>query len=55
LRELKVKLVSIQKYEEAQRIIEEVGSSNPDEVLAHLGFTVQWKGLDVNKTEIEIE
>jgi len=52
LRTLKDKLSSIKLYVEARRVIEEAGLSNPDEVLAHLGFTVQWKGLDVNAATI---
>ncbi len=54
LNEVKEKLVSIniKLYVEARRTIEESGLQNPDEVLAHLGFRVQWKGLDVNETTI---
>ncbi len=52
LREVKNKLVSIQKYGEAREAIEALGLSNPDEVLAHLGFPVQWKGLDVSAATI---
>ena len=52
LNKVKGKLMSIQKYGEARRIIEEFGLPKPDEVLAHLGFTVQWKGLDVSAATI---
>jgi predicted nuclease of restriction endonuclease-like RecB superfamily len=56
LNEVKNKLVSknIQLYVEARKAIEEVGLPNPDEVLAHLGFTVKWKGLDMGAASIEL-
>jgi predicted nuclease of restriction endonuclease-like RecB superfamily len=52
LRGVKDKLSSIRLYVEARRVIEEVGLSNPDEILAYLEFTVQWKGLDVDEARI---
>ena len=52
LRGGKDKLSSIRLYVEARRVIEEVGLSNPDELLAYLEFTVQWKGLDVDEARI---
>lgn len=55
LRELKDKLSSIKPYVEARRVIEEVELSNPDEVLAYLGFTVQWKGLDISAATIALQ
>jgi len=55
LREVRDKLVSIniKSYVEARRTIEDMGLSNPDEVLAKLGFTVKWKGLDIGAASIE--
>jgi hypothetical protein len=57
LREVKEKLVSIniKSYVEARKTIEDIGLSNPDEVLAHLGFTVEWKGLDINRAMIALQ
>jgi hypothetical protein len=57
LNEVKEKLVSknIKSYVEARRIIEDIGLSNPDEVLAHLGFTVKWKGLDPNAATVKLD
>jgi hypothetical protein len=55
LREVKDKLSPIQLYVEARRIIEDTGLPNPDEVLAHLGFTVKWKGLDMSAASIELK
>jgi hypothetical protein len=52
LRKIKAKLTAMEKYVEARRIIEEAGLPNADEVLAHLGFRVQWKELDVNEARI---
>ena len=54
LRELEDKRSSIKLYVEARRIIEGFGLPKPDEVLAHLGFMVQWKGLDVNDATIMV-
>lgn len=56
LNEVKEKLVSIniKSYVEARKTIEDIGLSNPDEVLAHLGFTVKWKGLDPSAASIEL-
>jgi hypothetical protein len=55
LNEVKDKLVSmnIKLYVEARRVIEDIGLPNPDEVLAHLGFTVKWKGLDMAAATID--
>ncbi|MBA7534763.1 hypothetical protein ES705_27012 [subsurface metagenome] len=57
LNEVKDKLVSmnIKSYVEARKAIEDSGLSNPDEVLAHQGFTVQWKGLDMGAASIELD
>ncbi|MHC1599284.1 MAG: DUF790 family protein [Candidatus Methanospirareceae archaeon] len=52
LRVVKRELLSIKSYVEARRAIEDFGLTNADEVLAHLGFTVQWKGLDVGAATI---
>ncbi len=52
LGEVKEKLLSIKSYVEARKTIEEKGIMNADEVLAHLGFAVKWKGLDVNAATI---
>ncbi|MCK4732846.1 MAG: hypothetical protein KAT65_10365, partial [Methanophagales archaeon] len=55
LSEVKEKLASknIKLYVEARRAIEDFGLQNPDEVLAELGFTVKWKGLDMEAAMIE--
>ena len=53
LNELRAKLVSIKSYLEARTIIADFGLTNPDEVLAELGFTVKWKGLDLGAATIE--
>lgn len=53
LQKLKEKLVAAAKYVEARSIIEAAGLRNADEILAHLGFRVQWKGLDVEAAMIE--
>jgi len=57
LNEVKEKLVSIniKSYVEARKTIEDIGLSNPDEVLAELGFTVKWRGLDVDVASIELD
>nr|QNO53626.1 hypothetical protein NGENPBHE_00026 [Methanosarcinales archaeon ANME-1 ERB6] len=57
LNEVKKKLASknIKLYLEARRAIEDMGLSNPDEVLAHLGFTVKWSGLDISAASIELD
>ncbi len=52
LREVKEKLVFVCTYLEARAIIEAAGLP-PDEVLAELGFTVNWKGLDPNAATIK--
>jgi hypothetical protein len=40
---------------EARSIIEEAGLRNADEVLAHLGFTVKWMGLNVEEARISLQ
>jgi predicted nuclease of restriction endonuclease-like RecB superfamily len=55
LQEVKEKLVSVRSYLEARAIIEGKGLPNPDEVLAELGFTVNWKGLDPNAATIKLD
>ena len=55
LGEVKEKLISISKYVDARKTIEGKGLTNTDEVLAHLGFIVKWKGLDVNETTIALQ
>jgi hypothetical protein len=52
LSKIKEKLTAVEKYVEAREIIEEAGLANADEVLAHLGYKVKWKGLDVNEATI---
>jgi len=52
LQDLKKELTSTEKYGGARKTIEEKGLTNADEVLAYLGFTVKWKGLDVNEATI---
>lgn len=52
LRQLKDRLRDGEKYVVARELIEEAGLSHPDEVLAYLGFTVTWKGLDVQEARI---
>ena len=54
LEQLKWNLSAVDKYVEARAIIEKTGLTNADEVLAHLGYKVTWKGLDVNEARIEI-
>jgi len=49
---IREKLVAMEKYVEARKIIEEAGLTNADEILAHLGFTVKWKGLDADEARI---
>ncbi|MCK4735261.1 MAG: hypothetical protein KAT65_22600, partial [Methanophagales archaeon] len=55
LNEVKEKIASknIKSYVEARKTIEDIGLSNPDEVLAELGFTVKWKGLDPSAADID--
>jgi len=55
LRKVKEKLVAVEKYVEARNIIEEAGLRNADEVLAHFGFRVQWKGLDPGAATITLQ
>ena len=55
LQKLKEKLVAMEKYVQAREIIEEAVLTNADEVLAHLGFRVQWKGLDPNTATIALQ
>ena len=49
---IKEKLQGVEKYVEACEIIKKAGLPNADEVLAHLGYKVTWKGLDVNAATI---
>jgi len=55
LQDLKKELTSTEKYVEARKTIEEKGLTNADEVLAHLGYKVKWKGLDVNEATIALQ
>jgi hypothetical protein len=55
LSKIKEKLTAVEKYVEARDIIEEKGLKNADEVLAHLGFTVKWKGLDPSAATIALQ
>jgi predicted nuclease of restriction endonuclease-like RecB superfamily len=55
LSKIKEVLVAVEKYVEAREIIKQAGLPNADEVLAHLGFRVQWKGLDVNEATITLQ
>ena len=55
LSKIKEKLVAVEKYVEARKIIEEAGLPNADEVLAHLGFRVHWKGLDPSVATIALQ
>jgi predicted nuclease of restriction endonuclease-like RecB superfamily len=52
LNTIKEKLQGVEKYVEACEIIKKAGLSNADEVLAHFGYKVTWKGLDVNEARI---
>jgi len=52
---IKEKLLAIKSYVEARRVIEDLGLKNTDEVLVHLGFTVQWKGLDIGAATIGLQ
>ena len=45
----------VKKYEEARKTIGDAGLTNADGVLAHLGFTVQWKGLDPSAATIALQ
>ncbi|MBK5191175.1 MAG: hypothetical protein JJE19_06750 [Methanosarcinales archaeon] len=47
--------MAFERYVEAREIIERAGLSNADEILAHLGFIVKWKGLDVNEARIALQ
>jgi predicted nuclease of restriction endonuclease-like RecB superfamily len=51
---IKEKLLGVEKYVEAREIIKSAGLPNADEVLAYLGYTVTWKGLDVNAARIRV-
>ena len=55
LGEVNERLLSIKKYVEARAIIEGTGLTNADEILAYLGFKVQWKGLDANEATIALQ
>jgi hypothetical protein len=52
---IKERLRGVEKYVEARRVIEDYGLTNADEMLAHLGFIVTWKGLDVNEATIALQ
>jgi hypothetical protein len=52
---IKERLLCVKKYVEAREIIEKAGLTNADEVLAHLGYKVTWKGLDVNEATIALQ
>lgn len=54
LSKIKEKLVAVKKHGEASKTIGDAGLTNADGVLAHLGFTVQWKGLDVSAATIAL-
>lgn len=54
LGELRNKLRLISKYVEARGVIEDYGLKNADEILAHLGFIVKWRGLDPNEARITL-
>jgi hypothetical protein len=54
LDEVKDKLVAIHSYVDAKRTIDCFGLPNHDEVLAELGFKVNWKGLDMGAATIEL-
>ena len=54
LEQLKRNLIAVEKYVEARAIIEKAGLTNADEVLAHLGYKVTWKGLDMNEARIGV-
>jgi predicted nuclease of restriction endonuclease-like RecB superfamily len=55
LRKIKEKLTAVEKYVEAREIIEKTGLKNADEVLAHLGYKVKWKGLDPSAATIALQ
>jgi len=55
LSKIKEKLTAVEKYVEAREIIEEAGLTNADEMLAHLGFAVMWKGLDPSAATIALQ
>jgi hypothetical protein len=46
--------VVVKKYDEARNTIGDAGLTNADGVVARLGFTVQWKGLDVSAVTIAL-
>jgi predicted nuclease of restriction endonuclease-like RecB superfamily len=52
---IKERLLGVEKYVEAREIIEAAGLPNADEVLAHLGYTVTWKGLDPSAATIALQ
>ncbi|MBK5190706.1 MAG: DUF790 family protein [Methanosarcinales archaeon] len=55
LQDLKKELTSTEKYVEARRAIEAMRLSNADEILAHLGYKVKWKGLDPSAATIALQ
>jgi predicted nuclease of restriction endonuclease-like RecB superfamily len=52
---IKEQLQGVEKYVEARKIIDAAGLANADEVLAYLGYKVQWKGLDPNEATIALQ
>lgn len=42
---VKKKLETVEGYVEAREIIEDAGLTNADEVLAYLGYKVNWEGV----------
>jgi len=51
---IKENLSDVEKYVAAREIIEDYKLKNADEVLAYLGYKVQWKGLDVVEATITL-
>jgi predicted nuclease of restriction endonuclease-like RecB superfamily len=49
---IKENLQGVEKYLQAREIIVDYKLTNADEVLAHLGYKVKWKGLDPNEARI---
>ena len=55
LSKIREQLLAVQKYLKAREIIKKAGLTNADEILAYLGFKVQWKGLDINEATIALQ
>ena len=47
--------MSVERYVEARKAIEDCGLTNADEVLAYLGFKVLWKGLSPSAATIALQ